>query len=98
MPLSLCVALVRGRFLGQLLDTTRCGSQCFFTPMHISTTHTVALLEVSESAYTEVRTLLERAGYHHALFEDGSIDMTGIALTCAPAPAQRGDDVEGVAP
>lgn len=45
--------------------------------------HTYALLEVSATAYDEIRKLLEAAGYGHAFADDGAIDMHGIALMCA---------------
>lgn len=46
-------------------------------------THTFAVLELSQSAYLEIRKLLEDAGYQHAFTtSDGRpvIDMQGIAV------------------
>lgn len=43
-------------------------------------THTYVELEVSHGAYMEIWEALAKAGYHHA-FQDGAIDMHGIALT-----------------
>lgn len=47
-------------------------------------THTFVLLDVSQTAYREVRELLEKAGYGHAFVDSGDgtecIDMQGIAL------------------
>jgi len=42
-------------------------------------THTVATLEVSTSAYDEIKKLLEEAGYQHTFIGD-MIDMSGIGL------------------
>ncbi len=47
----------------------------------LRSTHTYAELEVSPGAYTEIRGLLEAAGYQHAFSDDGTIDMHGIGLT-----------------
>lgn len=50
------------------------------------TTHTYALLEISESAYLEIKKKLEEVGYHHTFHENPSapnhprIDMSGIAV------------------
>lgn len=50
----------------------------------MSYTHTYAILEVSETAYEEIKAKLEAAGYQHAFHEDREhgvvIDMHGIAL------------------
>lgn len=47
-------------------------------------THTVAILEVSQESYQEIRRLLEEMNYTHAFTKgsDGNeyIDMTGIGL------------------
>lgn len=45
-------------------------------------THTYVVLEVSRSAYDEIRNLLQGAGYWHCFPRggDGEIDMHGIAL------------------
>ncbi len=48
-------------------------------------THTYAILEVSESAWSEVSSKLKDAGHAHALL-DGLIDMHGIALKAEPLP------------
>lgn len=51
--------------------------------MTLRTTHTYAILEVSEQAYREIRERLKAAGYAHAFHEDDGrevIDMHGIAL------------------
>ncbi len=61
-------------------------------------THTYALLEVSPGAYEEIAGKLRAAGYDHA-FDEGAIDMHGLALTKsvperdgpAPAPAPGSD-------
>jgi hypothetical protein len=42
-------------------------------------THTYAILEVSIGTFEEIETKLRQAGYAHA-FDDGLIDMNGIAL------------------
>jgi len=44
-------------------------------------THTYAELEISRSAYDEIRGLLKAAGYQHAFMDDGTIDMHGIGIT-----------------
>lgn len=43
-------------------------------------THTYAVLEISNAAYDEIRAKLEAAGYQHAFMDDGEIDMHGIAV------------------
>lgn len=49
-------------------------------------THTYALLELSEAAYEEIRTKMEAAGYQHAFHDNPDapasprIDMHGIAV------------------
>lgn len=48
-------------------------------------THTYAILEISETAYVEIREKLAEAGYQHS-FRGGVIDMHGIALTRAMSP------------
>lgn len=53
-------------------------------------THTVALLELSEAAYQEIRGKLEAAGYQHAFGETDGIpfvDMSGIGVTASKDPA-----------
>jgi hypothetical protein len=51
-------------------------------------THTVATLEVTTAAYEEIGQLLRDAGYGHVFLHDGTIDMTGIGLTTAPASGE----------
>lgn len=47
-------------------------------------THTYVVLEVSSSAYEEIKELLEKAGYDHVFHKESKdvtlIDMHGIAL------------------
>lgn len=43
-------------------------------------THAYATLEISQSAFDEIRAKLETAGYQHAFAKDGVIDMHGIAV------------------
>lgn len=50
----------------------------------IRTTHTYALLEISQGAYEEIAEKLRAAGYADAINEEGEIDMHGIALTQCP--------------
>lgn len=50
-------------------------------------TRTVADLEISYRTHEEVRNLLIKAGYEHAVDESGAIDMTGIRLVLKPKPA-----------
>lgn len=56
------------------------------------TTHTYALMMVTKATYDEVRGLLQRAGYGHAIHEPENehqgpaLDMHGLALTPSPAP------------
>lgn len=42
-------------------------------------THTYAVLEISETAYNEIKTKLQEAGYNFA-FHGDLIDMHGIAV------------------
>ena len=51
-------------------------------------TRTVAVMEVSDSTYREIRELFERAGYDHALLHDGSLDMHGIAIAPKVEPEE----------
>lgn len=37
-------------------------------------------LEISDLAYTEIKSKLEAAGYQHTFMDDGAIDMHGIAV------------------
>ena len=46
----------------------------------LRTTHTIVKLAVSDAAYNEIRAHLQEANYDHCFLEDGSIDMTGIAV------------------
>lgn len=48
--------------------------------MSTRTTHTTARLEVSRAFFEDVKARLRDAGYDHAFLQDGSIDMTGIAI------------------
>ena len=51
--------------------------------MTIRATHTHTWLPVSRSTYDEIFHALQKAGYAHAIFDDGGrvvIDMHGIAL------------------
>lgn len=60
---------------------------------HPTHTYTLAMLEISPSAYEEIRALLERADYHHVIdAENGHIDMTGIALIPMRPPIERAED------
>lgn len=43
-------------------------------------THTFVVLGLSNAAYEEIRKQLEEADYQHCFLEDGTIDMTGIAV------------------
>ncbi|CAG9256076.1 hypothetical protein [Paraburkholderia caribensis] len=47
---------------------------------------TVATLEISSNAFNEIADKLRAAGYNHLFMVDGSIDMYGIGLACAPKP------------
>ncbi len=44
-------------------------------------TYTYALVPVSEQTYNEIKELLLKHGYEHAIIENGVIDMHGLALT-----------------
>lgn len=46
----------------------------------ITSTHTYAVLKVSQSTYNEIREKLQTAGYDHAFHRDSIIDMHGIAI------------------
>ena len=48
--------------------------------MALGSTHTYAVMEVSQACYDEIALLLLDAGYGHAFMEDGEIDMHGIAV------------------
>lgn len=43
-------------------------------------THTVVNLGISPAAFDEIVALLREAGYDHVFLEDGSADMSGIAI------------------
>lgn len=43
-------------------------------------THTYAVLGISQDAYDEIRAKLQAAGYQHAFMDGGEIDMYGIAV------------------
>lgn len=47
-------------------------------------THTYVVLEVSKACYDEIAKKLKEAGYDH-VFNDGEIDMHGIALAIEDA-------------
>lgn len=49
------------------------------------TRHTYAILEISQTAYDEIRSKLAAAGYEHAFHDGGVIDMHGIAVQALPA-------------
>jgi hypothetical protein len=47
-------------------------------------THTYAVMEISQSAFDEIKQKLEAAGYQHAIHDDDDkllIDMHGIAVS-----------------
>ncbi len=43
-------------------------------------THTYALLAVNNETHREIKDLLLKVGYDHAINDEGEIDMHGIAL------------------
>jgi hypothetical protein len=55
------------------------------------TTHTIVLLDVSQSAYDEIAGKLLAAGYDHVFLDDDAIDMTGIGLQTLPRTSLRCD-------
>lgn len=56
-------------------------------------THSYALVNVSASAYDEVKAILEQAGYQHAIDQQQNvIDMHGLALRLDPAKAPANAD------
>lgn len=60
-------------------------------------THTVAIMQVSQGTYEEIRQKMLEAGYDHAImFEDEKIylDMNGIALEAAPQMKPVIDETE----
>jgi hypothetical protein len=52
------------------------------------TTHTYALLPVSQATYDEIRGKLKEAGYEHC-FHGAATDMHGIGLVRATTPDPR---------
>ena len=52
----------------------------------MTSTHTVATLEVSKATYNEIAARLREAGYDHVFLHDGVIDMTGIGLVMLATP------------
>lgn len=59
----------------------------------LRTTHSFAIMEVSQSAYDEIKAKLEEAGYDHAVWEEGDdgtlLAMNGIALALErPKPTE----------
>ncbi len=49
----------------------------------MTTTHTYAILEVSQATYDEIKKKLQDAGYQHQIYQDDPdeiVDMFGIAL------------------
>lgn len=53
-------------------------------------TYTYVELDVSAPAFDEIRIKLERAGYDHALIDNTTIDMRGIALKRVEEPEPWG--------
>lgn len=51
-------------------------------------TYTLAEMQVSPATYSELRRLLENAGYTHAISSDGTLDMTHIGVTADPHAAR----------
>lgn len=49
-------------------------------------THTYAILEVSQEAYDEIHAKLKAAGYQHAFMDGNVIDMAGIGISADPEP------------
>jgi hypothetical protein len=43
-------------------------------------TYTCAVMKVSSETFQEIKTNLLNAGYHHAIHDDGGLDMTHIIL------------------
>lgn len=48
-------------------------------------THTLAELELSPLAYSEIAEKLRAAGYDHAFLEEGMLDMSGLGVICGAA-------------
>lgn len=51
--------------------------------MRLTSTHTFALLEVSQSTYDEIAAKLKDAGYEHVFIDEGeyiALDMHGIGI------------------
>lgn len=55
-------------------------------------THTFAVLKVSQSTYDEIREKLQTAAYDHAFHENGIIDMHGIALQVLESEEEEEDE------
>lgn len=47
-------------------------------------TYTYVIINVSKSTYEEIATKLDEAGYDHAIDDDGTLNMHGLALVCEP--------------
>lgn len=58
-------------------------------PRRVVVTRTLAAMEVSPSAYDEIRQKMQAAYWEHA-FVEGLIDMTGVGLERAAGPAPEG--------
>ncbi len=43
-------------------------------------THSLAILEISDQAYDEMKALFVKAGYDHIFMSDGTINMNGIGV------------------
>jgi hypothetical protein len=56
----------------------------------LTSTHTVAVLELSKAAYDEIAEKLLAAEYDHVFDADGLIDMTGIGVAIEGKPTTRG--------
>jgi hypothetical protein len=54
----------------------------------VRSTHTYAVLVVSEATYAEIKARLEAAEYQHA-FHDDVIDMHGIAIKAEDKEGQK---------
>jgi hypothetical protein len=52
-------------------------------------THTFAVLEISQAAWEEIARKLRATDYGHAFVEDKTIDMHGIALRAEAADARK---------
>lgn len=67
-------------------------------------TYTYVEMDVSQPTYDEVKANLRKAGYEHAIGDDGALDMHGLALVLDPSIEARetigfsGSTSAGVAP